>query len=65
MFVWGTGAAGVEGVLVLVLVGALVLLPALLLTSSSLADEERIRRMGIGNDGGGMSSICKVFALLL
>lgn len=56
---WGTGVVGVEGVLVLVLVfvGVFVLLSALLLTSSSLIDEERIIRIGIGVDGGGMSSI--------
>ena len=61
MFVWGTGVVGVEGVLVLVLelvfVGVFVLLSALLLTSSSLIDKERIIRIGIGVDGGGMSSI--------
>jgi hypothetical protein len=57
--VWGTGVVGVEGVLelVLVLVLVFVLLSALLLTSSSLIDEERIIRIGIGEDGGGMSSI--------
>ena len=58
---WGTGVVGVEGVLVLVLelvfVGVFVLLSALLLTSSSLIDKERIIRIGIGVDGGGMSSI--------